>query len=140
MRLWSIHPKYLDTQGLLAVWREGLLAKKVLEGSTKGYKNHSQLIRFKATQSPVESICSYLTAIFWESKRRGYKFDASKIKFNHTKMLVTRGQLEFEKQHLLKKLLSRDNKKYLQLRMVKKIQPHPMFKVRPGEIEDFERR
>jgi len=30
MRLWSIHPKYLDRQGLLAVWRESLLAQSVL--------------------------------------------------------------------------------------------------------------
>ncbi|WP_368086417.1 pyrimidine dimer DNA glycosylase/endonuclease V [Nitrosomonas sp. Nm34] len=26
MRLWSIHPKYLDAKGLLALWREGLQA------------------------------------------------------------------------------------------------------------------
>jgi len=30
MRLWTIHPKYLDRQGLLALWREALLAQKVL--------------------------------------------------------------------------------------------------------------
>lgn len=30
MRLWSIHQSYLDRQGLLAVWREGLLAQGVL--------------------------------------------------------------------------------------------------------------
>ncbi len=47
MRLWSLHPKYLDRQGLLAVWREGLLAQKVLQGKTKGYKNHPQLKRFQ---------------------------------------------------------------------------------------------
>lgn len=30
MRLWSLHPSYLDRAGLLAVWREGLLAQSVL--------------------------------------------------------------------------------------------------------------
>ena len=38
MRLWSIHPKYLGTKGLVALWREALLAQKVLQGNTKGYK------------------------------------------------------------------------------------------------------
>ena len=47
MRLWSVHPKYLDSKGLVALWREALLAKQVLEGGTKGYRNHPQLDRFK---------------------------------------------------------------------------------------------
>ncbi|WP_223209021.1 pyrimidine dimer DNA glycosylase/endonuclease V [Pyrococcus furiosus] len=38
--LWSLHPKYLDSKGLVALWREGLLAKKVLEGKTRSYRNH----------------------------------------------------------------------------------------------------
>jgi len=25
MRLWTLHPKYLDARGLVALWREGLL-------------------------------------------------------------------------------------------------------------------
>ncbi|MEN6399799.1 MAG: pyrimidine dimer DNA glycosylase/endonuclease V, partial [Rectinema sp.] len=29
MRLWTLHPQYLDQKGLTAAWREGLLAKKV---------------------------------------------------------------------------------------------------------------
>ena len=41
MRIWSLHPKYLDAKGIVALWRETLLAKHVLEGKTKGYKNHS---------------------------------------------------------------------------------------------------
>ena len=47
MRLWTLHPKYLDRQGLVAVWREGLLAQAVLHSNTKGYKNHPQLDRFR---------------------------------------------------------------------------------------------
>ncbi|MFP3165813.1 MAG: pyrimidine dimer DNA glycosylase/endonuclease V, partial [Nitrososphaeria archaeon] len=34
MRLWSLHPSFLDKQGILGVWREGLLAQKVLIGKT----------------------------------------------------------------------------------------------------------
>ena len=32
MRLWSLSPRYLDVKGLVAVWREGLLADAVLLG------------------------------------------------------------------------------------------------------------
>lgn len=138
MRLWSIHPQYLDTKGLLAVWREGLLAKKVLEGKTRGYKNHPQLIRFKNTKNPIKSICAYLTEILLESKKREYKFDESKITIEHSKLTVTSGQIDFERKHLLKKLYTRDKKKYLELRKAKEVKPHPMLKVRLGEIEDFE--
>jgi hypothetical protein len=38
LRLWSIHPKYLDATGLVALWREALLAQKVLKGKTKADK------------------------------------------------------------------------------------------------------
>ncbi|WP_343214776.1 pyrimidine dimer DNA glycosylase/endonuclease V, partial [Dokdonella sp.] len=40
MRLWSLHPRYLDPQGLVALWREALLAKAVLRGETRGYTQH----------------------------------------------------------------------------------------------------
>jgi len=43
MRIWSLHPKYLDSKGMVALWREALLAKQVLLNKTKGYKNHPQL-------------------------------------------------------------------------------------------------
>ncbi|GIW62281.1 MAG: hypothetical protein KatS3mg090_0107 [Patescibacteria group bacterium] len=78
MRLWTIHPKYLDSKGLVALWREGLLAKKVLEGKTKGYKNHPQLNRFKTHKKPLEAINSYLFNIYKEAKKRGYNFDKKK--------------------------------------------------------------
>ncbi|MEM2589333.1 MAG: pyrimidine dimer DNA glycosylase/endonuclease V [Candidatus Aenigmatarchaeota archaeon] len=72
MRLWLIHPKYLDCRGLVAVWREGLLAKKVLEGKTKGYRNHPQLKIFKEYEKPIDLINAYLFQIYLEAKRRGY--------------------------------------------------------------------
>lgn len=46
VRLWSLHPRYLDTAGLTAGWREALLAQKVLTGVTRGYRHHPQLERF----------------------------------------------------------------------------------------------
>jgi hypothetical protein len=110
MRLWSIHPKYLDSKGLVALWREALLAKCVLEGKTKGYKNHPQLNRFKETKNPIDAINCYLSEIYNEAEKCGYKFDRNKInwKFSKSKLTVTNGQIVYEKQHLLNKLIKRD--------------------------------
>ena len=109
MRLWSLHPKYLDQKGIVAVWREGLLAKKVLEGNTKGYKNHSQLIRFKALADPLSAINSYLVGIYRESVIRGYEFDVSKVGATvfQQDIIETSGQLNYEMEHLLNKLRMR---------------------------------
>jgi len=41
MRLWSLHPRRLDGKGLIASWREGLLARAALAARTRGYRNHS---------------------------------------------------------------------------------------------------
>jgi len=79
MRLWTIHPRYLDAKGLLAAWREGLLAQKVLLGQTRGYTAHPQLLRFRARSSRVASICSFLIGLAEEAERRGYKFNRTKI-------------------------------------------------------------
>src|SRR4029079_12177411 len=105
MRLWSLHPKHLDAKGLVALWRETLLAKKVLEGKTKGYKNHPQLNRFKTLKRPLHSINYYLFIVLKEARARGYNFDATKIaEFKRSKITVTSGQIEFETKHLLRKL------------------------------------
>lgn len=141
MRLWSLHPKYLDRQGLLAVWREGLLAKKVLKGKTKGYRKHPQLQRFKEQKDPLAAITSYLRGIHGEAVARGYSFDQRKIVSDKIspKIKVTSGQIEYEFKHLLKKLKNRDQKKYPTVRSEKIIQAHPLFKVVKGPIEEWER-
>ncbi|MBN2485574.1 MAG: hypothetical protein JXB34_06345 [Bacteroidales bacterium] len=141
MRIWSVHPCYLDTKGLVALWRETLLAKNVLEGNTKGYKNHPQLERFKSVQKPVEAINQYLTDVYYEALKRGYSFDKEKInyKFSPVKMNVTTGQLRFEREHLLKKLQTRDTEKYSKLISLKELLPHPMFTATEGNIEEWER-
>ena len=79
MRLWSLHPSYLDAVGLVALWREGLLARKVLQGQTKGYIHHPQLFRFRETGNPIHVLDFYLKTVHDESIRRGYNFDLSKI-------------------------------------------------------------
>ncbi|MFH1589086.1 MAG: pyrimidine dimer DNA glycosylase/endonuclease V [archaeon] len=142
MRLWSLHPKYLDSKGLVAVWREGLLAKHVLEGKTKGYKNHPQLNRFKDYKKTLEAINSYLYYIYIESNNRSYSFDGSKVKHLELKkeIKVTKGQVDYEFKHLLKKLKERDEKKYKEIKDSKKIEVNPIFKVVSGEVEDWERK
>ena len=143
MRLWSLDPKYLDRQGLLAVWREGLLAKKVLQGKTKGYTNHPQLIRFNECAKPIVAINSYLYFVFLESQKRGYVFDKTKIKKIELKKIikVTSGQLEFELEHLLKKLKKRDLKKFREVKKLGKteIKANPIFKLNKGKIEIWEK-
>ncbi len=131
MRLWSIHPKYLDSKGLVALWRESLLAQKVLRGKTKGYRYHPQLDRFKNSENPVASIGMYLFHIYQESLERNYNFQLSKIHLveNVPKIRISLALLRSEFQHLLGKLRSRDTKRFNQLISVKKIDPHPSFEV-----------
>ena len=141
MRLWTIHPEYLDRKGLLAVWREGLLAKKVLEGKTKGYKNHPQLNRFKKQKEPLEAINAYLYQIFLEAQRRGYRFNREKIEplILKEKIPVNSGQVIYEFHHLLKKLEIRDKKTFEKIKNTRKIEVNPVFILKEGPIEEWEK-
>jgi hypothetical protein len=139
MRLWSLHPSLLDRMGLLALWREGLLAQKVLLGKTRGYQFHPQLKRFQTSKNPVAAISTYLWAVLDEAYARGYTFDASKIAMRRRGILipVTAGQMEFEREHLRKKLLLRDKKRAGVLSRAK-LKPHPMMRVIAGDLEPWE--
>jgi hypothetical protein len=141
MRLWSIHPSYLDSKGLVALWREGLLARKVLEGKTKGYKNHPQLLRFKAAKDPMKAIDAYLKAVAEEAKERGYNFDTSKILSVRTSpiLTVTDGQMAHEMLHLSGKLTVRDPERLKSLSRKGSVKAHPLFQIIPGEVEDWEK-
>jgi len=141
LRLWSIHPKYLDAVGLVALWRESLLAQKVLKEETEGFKNHPQLKRFRMHTHPQRAIANYLMTIWEESKGRGYHFDKGKIgkKYPTKKIPVTRGQLRYEFGRLCDKLKRRDPQRYQQLQSVKEIDSHRSFKIIEGETEDWEK-
>ncbi|MCF8111972.1 MAG: pyrimidine dimer DNA glycosylase/endonuclease V [Desulfobacteraceae bacterium] len=132
---------YLDSRGLVALWREGLLARAVLSGRTKGYRNHPQLERFKRQTSPLGSIAEYLRIVYDESVSRGYRFEGQKIgnaRFSGL-ISVTRGQLEFEWSHLLAKLAVRDSGLHNRLSSEKSPLPHPLFRVIPGGPENWEK-
>ena len=141
MRLWSLHPKYLDAKGLVALWREGLLARTVLREHTKAYQNHPQLERFKRSSNPKTALDAYLGFVLEEAAGRGYQFDNSKVSRPKPvpRMHVTNGQLEFELGHLRKKLWKRDRKAHRNLREVQIPEPNPSFIVVPGGIEAWER-
>lgn len=140
MRLWSLHPSYLDGRGLVALWREGLLARRVLQGLTRGYRHHPQLIRFQTQNNPVSTIENYLWGVYEESVRHGYHFDVDKLesKPQVIKLPVTTGQLQYEFKHLMRKLKVRDMEQYRKVASVKTPRAHPLFQIVSGEIEKWE--
>jgi len=140
MRIWSLHPKYLDAKGLVALWRETLLAKNVLEGKTTGYRNHPQLNRFKQSERSLDAINQYLSEVYVESLNRNYNFDKQKInwQFEKSQLTVTEGQLNYEVKHLLEKLKARDLNKYEELRAKSTFDINPLFKIVDGDIENWE--
>jgi hypothetical protein len=143
VRLWTIHPRYLDAKGLVALWREGLLAKKVLEGTTKGYRSHPQLLRFRQQACPVSYMNVYLWCVFEESRSRGYNFNDAKLHPNDrelTPIEETVGQLRFEWRHLLNKLSVRDSQRYHRILAIADPVPAPVFRIVGGGVRDWEKR
>jgi hypothetical protein len=141
MRLWTVHPRYLDVKGLTAAWREALLAQKVLKGETRGYTRHPQLTRFRAQSKPLEAIAAYLHGIANEAQRRGYRFDISRISHRGLKarMSASRGQLLYEWEHLRAKLRVRAPQLYRQFEAVAAPLAHPLFRIRAGAIGEWEK-
>lgn len=142
MRLWSLHPQLLDRQGLLAVWREGLLARKVLAGETRGYRNHPQLQRFREHASPVSAIGAFLHAVADEADRRGYRFDRTRIGTPDRAagaIPVTTGQLRFEARHLANKLRARAPRTLPEILTAASPPVHPLFRVVAGPVAAWER-
>jgi len=140
VRLWTLHPKYLDAQGLVALWREALLARAVLRGETKGYRHHPQLARFQAHPAPRSAINAYLAGVLEESRARGYDFNASKVGpvRSRAKIAATAGQRDYEWRHLMRKLKSRSPAAYRAWRSTVAPDAHPLFRITPGPIAFWE--
>lgn len=141
MRLWSIHPRYLDPAGLVSQWREALLAREVLRGKTRGYRHHPQLLRFRGCAAPLSAINSYLAGVHADALVRGYRFDASKLGRSPTaqRIDVTTGQLDYEWDWLLQKLARRNPPLYELHRLLPSPPAHPLFSIVVGPIADWER-
>jgi hypothetical protein len=142
MRLWSIHPRYLDRQGLTACWREALLAQAVLTGRTNGYRQHPQLEQFRAQGDPVGAIGAYLTAVAHEATTRSYTFDLNRVErptASAPAITVTDGQLAYEWAWLKTKLAGRSPETLARWERVETPEPHPCFVVSAGPIASWER-
>jgi hypothetical protein len=140
VRIWSLHPEYLDAKGLVALWREALLARAVLEGKTRGYAHHPQLSRFKSSPYPLGCLSAYLQAVYEEASRRGYSFDRNKLMAHNEnqRLPVTQGQLGYEFAHLMGKLALRDPERHARLKGLNRINPHPLFYVVDGPVAEWE--
>ncbi|TDZ75355.1 pyrimidine dimer DNA glycosylase/endonuclease V [Mycobacteroides salmoniphilum] len=142
MRLWSLHPCNLDAKGLVACWRETLLAQKVLQGRTRGYRNHPQLHRFTSFELPLDGIGAYLVGLADEADRRGYRFNRELIGVPDAALEplidVHRGQLAYERWLLDAKLAQRDPA-LLAAENPSRLRPHPIFRPIRGEIESWEK-
>lgn len=141
MRIWSLHPRYLDAAGLVALWREALLARAVLRGATKGYRQHPQLERFKAHPQPLAAIDAYLAEVHREATARGYSFDRTKIGpvSEVDRVPVTQEQLMREWEHLMAKLSARSPALFQQWSGVHDPDCHPLFRPELGPVADWER-
>jgi len=141
MRLWTLHPRYLDSQGLVALWREALLAKAVLRGETRGYRHHPQLARFRAHASPRAAINAYLAAVHAEATARGYTFDRRKIgpRRRVAPIAATSGQVAYEWRHLMKKLSVRNRPLHRHWKSARRPDCHPLFRRVRGPVAEWER-
>jgi hypothetical protein len=142
MRLWTLHPRYLDAKGLVAAWREALLAQKVLQGRTRTYTKHPQLARFRSHPRPVQAMAAFLAGIAADAQRRGYHFNTSKISRHRSRsrMTETQGQLLYEWKHLRGKLRTRSPAVHRRLRDIAIPDAHPLFTIVRGQVRDWEKR
>jgi Pyrimidine dimer DNA glycosylase len=141
MRLWTVHPRYLDSVGLVALWREALLARQVLLNRTRGYRHHPQLRRFREQSNPVACINSYLAFVHDEATRRGYRFDRSKVGRARASGALpeTTGQLGYEWRHLMKKLDRRSPEVAKRLVSVRRPEANPLFRIVRGDVRSWEK-
>ena len=141
MRLWTLHPRHLDRQGLTGAWREALLAQAVLAGRTRGYRDHPQLLRFRATDDPIRAITSYLWRLAEEADRRGYTFRSDKLLRPlepSVSLTLAQGQLDYEWAHLCRKVEQRDPPWFRAHLAASAPRPHPMFTLIPGPVAEWE--
>jgi hypothetical protein len=142
MRLWTLHPRHLDAAGLVALWREALLAQAVLLGRTRGYTRHPQLQRFQASTDPLASIAAYLGAVADEATSRGYAFDTARIlpcERAASPIAETKGQLLYEWEHLGRKVERRSPAWYGERVVGARPTAHPLFRIVAGGVRDWER-
>lgn len=140
MRLWTLHPHYLDLAGLRALWQNGILAQKNIFAQKGGVELHPQLLRFQKTETPEKAIGTYLLYISEEAEHRGVHFDIKKILVPCRDIVLdeTVGQIQYEWWHFLTQLKDRAPTKYEKLQLIQKPDAHPMFRIIPGNVKHWE--
>ncbi|WP_248123298.1 pyrimidine dimer DNA glycosylase/endonuclease V [Micrococcus lacusdianchii] len=158
MRLWTLHPRHLDRQGLTGAWREALLAQAALARRTRGYRNHPQLERFRDHGDPAAAIGAFLSGIALEATARGYRFDVSRIDrpldtapdadgvpgelvlpFRLAPIPATTGQRDHEWARLRAKLADRSPEWLARWEHVAVPDLHPLFELEEGPVASWER-
>lgn len=126
MRIWSFHPQHLNSQYMVQIWRESLLAMKALTTKNKrGYYMHPQLNRFKNHgEDALQVLSDYMWEIWKEADRREFHFDQSKL-MPESKcpelIKVNQGQILYEWSWYCKKVKQDGS--------TVKVIPHPMILV-----------
>lgn len=148
MRLWSLHPSFLDRQGLLGQWREAIQAKNALlnPDHPSNIWHARQLQRFKESPAPMRNIAIFLHVVADEMILRGYHPNVSLIPYYPEKIphyiSVTSGQVDYEIKFLQAKLEKR-NPTFLprlwNIRLLMFNQLNPVFKEVGGDIEPWEK-
>lgn len=150
MRLWSLHPSYLDKQALQVCWADALQALEYYKQERaymKGITNdlspyfYPCLDRFRMTGSPIAHITNYLHGLCDESERRNTPFGRAKLpEFTPgLRLKVTDGQIAREEKLLLLQLNRRKQTQlWMDLFVAEYVQPHPLFEIVSGPVEPWE--
>jgi hypothetical protein len=141
MRIWSIHPKYLDSKELLNLWNETIQAKNEFLTKFSGHFSNKQLERFLDLKNPLEAINSYMSSIYREAVKRDFSVDDSFMDWDFDDSIqipVTAGQISHEISKLKSRLRERDEKKLQKLNGRTFLELHPIFYSVPGTIEEWE--
>lgn len=138
MRLWTLHPKYLDSEGLMAVWRDALRARRLLKEETDGDSDHPQLTRFRETDHPADAIECYLQTVFEEARERDVSFDASKLHtpVRNVRIEETEDRLLYEWHRLLDKLRERQPPLFRKIKDLERPDAHPMFTIIEDDVHE----
>ena len=141
MRLWTLHPKYLDAKGLVAAWREALLAQAVL-------RDRNDWLPKPSSTDPVPPLTLTGSKYRVLSSRAACRGKPAWVSVRprkdrlprggRSRLKATLGQLGYEWKHLRAKLAIRDKAWLASLGRVARPDAHPTFRVVPGDVEDWE--
>ena len=138
MKLWTFHPRYLDTCGLTGLWREAIMAQniliKLMQGKLVGYTNHPELNKIRNIGESIfweGAIRVYLDEIYKESVLRKHSFNQYKIRASRGFLLnveiwLSEEQLRQEEETIKERMAVRSPGRYQEVKDLQ-FEPHPLF-------------